>query len=352
MTVNLILIGRNALFSHYNFERLSTLLADKDCRIDNICFFDEDKEIILPEGDGLFILCGDCSDFLSKQDAIEEDDGVFSVQNKKLLPIMALDDLTIKNVILPVATRDVRPTRNTIIFRIYGKEYDETFETVSKIIKNRNKIDFSLRQNGKESELRIRYVKNIQSLVINDVINKIREAFLDHIYAMKDASLAKSVAHALMVSGKKIALAESFTGGGIASSLISFPGMSKTLLESIVCYSNDSKMSRLNVPKSVLDRNGPISADTAFEMASGLLMETKCDIAVSTTGNAGPTAENGGPVGLFFVAIGDREAVHVFRQHYEVKNADKKSVDDIRKEITEAGISYALFELGRYLKNI
>ena len=109
-----------------------------------------------------------------------------------------------------------------------------------------------------------------------------------------------------------ISTAESCTGGLIAAKLISYPGISKVLLESIVTYSNEAKMKRLKVNKNTLDKYGAVSEQTAYEMAKGVVDFTGSDIGVISTGIAGPgggTEEK--PVGLVYIAVNIKGSIEV-----------------------------------------
>ena len=70
----------------------------------------------------------------------------------------------------------------------------------------------------------------------------------------------------------------------IASKLIEVPGISENFIESIVSYSNEAKIKRLKVKKETLEKYGAVSEEVAREMLAGL----KTDVAISTTGIAGP----------------------------------------------------------------
>ncbi|MGH2561272.1 MAG: CinA family protein [Thermomicrobiales bacterium] len=101
-----------------------------------------------------------------------------------------------------------------------------------------------------------------------------------------------------------VATAESCTGGGVAHRITSVSGSSVYFLGSIVAYANSAKMSLLGVPEEILERRGAVSEECALEMAEGACRAFGADIAVSTTGIAGP---NGGtdrkPVGLVYIAV-------------------------------------------------
>ena len=85
-----------------------------------------------------------------------------------------------------------------------------------------------------------------------------------------------------------ISLAESCTGGMIASKLVNYPGISSVFVEACVTYSNGAKMSRLNVKSTTLEKYGAVSQETAREMAYGIANTSGTDIGISVTGIAGP----------------------------------------------------------------
>ena len=118
---------------------------------------------------------------------------------------------------------------------------------------------------------------------------------------------SKTAHTALLKSGLTLSLAESCTGGKIASSLAAIPGASQFLLGSIVSYSNEWKEKFLNVSPSTLQSKGAVCRETVEEMVQGLFTNTTCDLAAAVSGIAGPaggSAEK--PVGTIFIAAGKR----------------------------------------------
>ncbi len=109
---------------------------------------------------------------------------------------------------------------------------------------------------------------------------------------------------ALLVDGRlTVATAESLTGGGVAARLTSVAGSSAYVLGGIVAYANGAKRDLLGVPQAVLDGIGAVSEACARAMAEGARRAFGADVAVATTGIAGPggaTARK--PVGLVYVA--------------------------------------------------
>jgi nicotinamide-nucleotide amidase len=104
-----------------------------------------------------------------------------------------------------------------------------------------------------------------------------------------------------------LALAESITGGLIASKLVALAGISECFLGSFVTYSNEFKRDVLGVEATVLERYGAVSEQTAELMLSGIFSHSSADLGVAVTGLAGP--EGGSvdkPVGLVYIALGRR----------------------------------------------
>lgn len=139
--------------------------------------------------------------------------------------------------------------------------------------------------------------------VIDAIVSKASE----FVYATSDASLEEVLVHLLIERGLTVAVAESCTGGLIASRLTDVPGSSACFLQGIVTYSNEAKQSLLGVSPGTLERHGAVSEHVALEMARGCLERSGADIAVATTGIAGPgggTAEK--PVGMLCLAVASR----------------------------------------------
>ncbi|WP_246081949.1 CinA family protein [Nocardioides litoris] len=124
-------------------------------------------------------------------------------------------------------------------------------------------------------------------------------------------------------AGATLATAESLTGGRLAAALAAVPGASASFRGGVVAYASDLKVSLLGVPEEVAARVGVVSAECAAAMAEGVRTLTASTYGVATTGVAGPTEQEGKPVGTVFVAVagpggtrslaleltGDREAV-------------------------------------------
>ena len=164
-------------------------------------------------------------------------------------------------------------------------------------------------------------------------------AFSEQVYSAEDISLHVLAATLLKRSKKVLSVAESLTGGEICSRLTSVPGISENFYEGIVCYNRHSKMDRLGIPRAFIGEYGTVSRETAHAMVQGLL-NRKVDIGLSTTGLAGPTGDEGKPVGLVYIAVGGGEFITTF----------EKRLSGDRNQVREATANLALFYLVRYLR--
>ena len=103
-----------------------------------------------------------------------------------------------------------------------------------------------------------------------------------------------------------IAVAESCTGGLIASKLTDIGGSADYVMDAIVAYSNEAKRRLLGVKAKTLKAYGAVSKKVAEEMASGIRRRSKTDIGISVTGIAGPTgARPGKPIGYVWIGYSD-----------------------------------------------
>lgn len=119
---------------------------------------------------------------------------------------------------------------------------------------------------------------------------------------------AREVVEANRARGRRVAVAESCTGGLVAAALTEIPGSSEVLEAGFVTYSNSAKQRQLKVSPDVLDTFGAVSVATAWAMARGALQAADADVAVAITGVAGPGGGTAGkPVGMVVFARAERD---------------------------------------------
>ncbi|MFN4944840.1 MAG: competence/damage-inducible protein A [Akkermansiaceae bacterium] len=174
-------------------------------------------------------------------------------------------------------------------------------------------------------------------LIGNDqVISAARELVLDKfsecLVSDDGSSLEATVIRLLRKKSKKLATAESCTGGLIANRLTNVPSCSEVFTHGWVTYANEAKMDQLHVPSEMLEKQGAVSEEVARAMAEGALKESGADYALSVTGIAGPT---GGteekPVGTAWLGLavrgGNTQTLKVFhpRNRKDFKQAVSQS---------------------------
>lgn len=137
---------------------------------------------------------------------------------------------------------------------------------------------------------------------IAPVEEQLRQALGSRIYGAGDDTLEGTVTDMARQRDLTLALAESFTGGALASRLVAVPGASMLLKAGFVTYAIDSKVKEIGVPEELLERHGAVSAETAVAMAEGARDRTGASIGLSTTGEAGPLPQEE-PVGTMFIGL-------------------------------------------------
>lgn len=136
----------------------------------------------------------------------------------------------------------------------------------------------------------------------------LRERLGDYIFAVGEIPLEAAIGDLLREKGLTLGTAESCTGGYVASKLTSVAGASAYFLGSIIAYHNDVKVRQLGVKPETLAQHGAVSEATAREMAEGARQHLGVDVALATSGIAGP---GGGteakPVGTMCIAVADAQ---------------------------------------------
>lgn len=124
----------------------------------------------------------------------------------------------------------------------------------------------------------------------------------------------KRIASILRKNQWQLCVAESCTGGLVSSRMTDLSGSSEFISVNFVTYANSAKVNYLGVKETTLEQYGAVSEQTAAEMVSGLMERTGCDVAIATTGIAGPT---GGteekPVGTICVGVKVKDRLSVRR---------------------------------------
>lgn len=137
-------------------------------------------------------------------------------------------------------------------------------------------------------------------------------------------SNTEQIINRLRQAGLHIATAESCTGGLLAGTFTDIPGASDVFGWGFVCYADDTKIKVLGVPEDILDTYGAVSKQTAAFMARGARLVSGEDLALATTGIAGPGgATEKKQVGLVYIALADADDIILSKNLF---NGDRKAV--------------------------
>ena len=138
-------------------------------------------------------------------------------------------------------------------------------------------------------------------------------------------TLYKKLISTLKRKKLKMAVAESCTGGMLASAITSVSGASKVFTMGLVTYSNQAKITILKVPKKIILKHGAVSIQCCLSMVNNLNKISKSKVCVSITGIAGP---KGGtkqkPVGLVYIGVKNGKKVTISKNHF--KNNGRSSI--------------------------
>ncbi len=179
--------------------------------------------------------------------------------------------------------------------------------------------------------------------LIAPVEEEIRERIGAGIFGVDEDTLESALLRRLDAARLTLGTAESLTGGAVADALVRVPGASSVFRGAIVAYDNAVKTSLLGVDEAVLREHGAVSEEVAVAMARGACERIGTDLALATTGIAGPTgATPGKPVGLVYVALATSGGETVVRRLTLPGNRD-----DVRRRSTLG----ALDVLWRYLED-
>ncbi len=303
-------------------------------------------------------------------DAVMKDEGKTYSDSYALMPIEAtivpnlrgacqgfiLDEKKFTLAVLPMLIKQVKPMCEKYVLPYIEKKTGERRKRfVLKYFGDRNTLEDAF--DRAKAQFNGKFVGSITELngdfkidlsfsdvgYSNDVIRQLVSELKDNIYAEFDTTLGERLFDVLKLRNLKLSTAESFTGGRVISSVISNAGASEFVNEGVVSYSNQSKELRLGVQKQDLVKEGAVSSIVAYQMCAGLIKSGDCDVAIATTGIAGPKSDNSAkPVGLCFIAVGMKDGVHTYK--YVLKGN--------REEITETAKNTALFLAIKILKNI
>ncbi len=189
----------------------------------------------------------------------------------------------------------------------------------------------------------------INHIPANTIQTITEESFLKELEenGIEFCNINKLLVKALVENNMKIATAESCTGGLISKNITEVSGSSAVFDCGVCSYSNDIKNKVLGVNKNTLDTLGAVSAETAIQMANGVRLLSASDIAISTTGIAGPTGGTATkPVGLVYIGFSTTN------KNFAVKALLAQNKTNSRKRVRELASAYAMYLAYKELSEI
>jgi nicotinamide-nucleotide amidase len=193
---------------------------------------------------------------------------------------------------------------------------------------------------GAELEIDVRY-RSDDEAALGGLFAGLRERHAEFIYTERGESIDELVAAEL--AGRRIALAESCTGGLLAARLTDLPGSSEYVAGGVVAYSNAAKRDLLGVEAELIDSQGAVSPAVAEAMAEGALTRFGADLAVGITGIAGPAGgSEDKPVGYVCICVKDSEGRTLAR--------DPK-LPGGRGDVRDRSVSVAMHMIRRLLRD-
>jgi nicotinamide-nucleotide amidase len=140
-----------------------------------------------------------------------------------------------------------------------------------------------------------------------------------------DQILGATLHAELLRRGATVATAESLTGGALGDLVSASPGASETYVGGVVSYATSVKVDLLGVEKETVEEHGVVSARCAEQMATGVRDLLQTGWGVSTTGVAGPTEQEGKPVGTVFVGVAGPDDVTAHELHLDGDRAEVRA---------------------------
>lgn len=177
--------------------------------------------------------------------------------------------------------------------------------------------------------------------VLEPAVNDLVQALRGHVFTTRGETLEEVVGRLLLDSHSTIALAESCTGGLLASRLTDVPGSSEYVIGGVIAYSNQVKVEALGVSAALIAEHGAVSEPVAVAMADGVRARYGTTFGVGITGIAGPTGGSSAkPVGTVAIAVstaqGAKVRMQLFRgNRHQVKYwSTQAALEQIRRMLT------------------
>ncbi|PZD77282.1 competence/damage-inducible protein A [Mesonia sp. K7] len=175
--------------------------------------------------------------------------------------------------------------------------------------------------------------KDVLEKNVNEQIRKVLPLIQDYFKGYEDdLSVEEQIANFFLKNKLTLATAESCTGGKLASELVKIPGVSQYFLGGLVTYATKAKRNVLQIPDEIITEHSVVSKEVTKEMAIRCREMFQADVAIATTGNAGPTkGDSDAKIGTVYISVSTKVKTETF--HFQLGNEREKVIS---KAVTKA----------------
>ncbi len=231
--------------------------------------------------------------------------------------------------------------------RIAGLPESDVDQRVAPIYRTYREIETTILAAPGEIELHFRVWSEDPAAaekLLDEITARVAAVLGESVFTTRAESLEEVVARELNQRGATIAVAESCTGGLVAQRLTSIPGSSNYFLGGVVSYSNELKTALVDVPATLIEAHGAVSAEVALAMAEGIRRRARTTLGLSVTGIAGPgggSAEK--PVGTVHIGLADEREAKQRKFHFPGdrervrRQASQAALDIVRRYLLQTG---------------
>ncbi len=193
-----------------------------------------------------------------------------------------------------------------------------------------NDVKISIRSNGLDSAIFIRYDDKVVDSVVQNIVSDICEKLAKFIYATEDISLYDMALTLLGLRGKKIIIGETLTLGNITRKLSE--NGSDRVSEAFIFTNTQSVLKHTKVSPKVIEQYGMYSVNTVYELTNSMLEMSSADVALFTLGDKTQSD-------TCFMAIGDLDGIHVY------KNKMNDMGDGLINNLSDTAVFYLIKKL-------
>lgn len=236
-----------------------------------------------------------------------------------------------KTVLPDIRTRAGAGTIVSTQILVVGLGESHTHKLIADLVDEQTNPTIAFLAGGGQVRVRITAAaptEDAARVLIAPVEASIRDRLGDAAVEGDHGSVVQALTDMLRDRDLKLGAAESLTGGLLGAEFTKTEGASDVFLGSLVCYNSDIKNKVALVPREILDGPGPVSKEAAGALAEGAAQVLGADLALSTTGVAGPEPHDGEPVGTVFVGatLNGRTEVRKIRGYGDRDNIRALSV--------------------------